>query len=222
MRAPKVRGITWLLLLLGTAQAGWAAPCPESCVTNSADGTTCSSLATRDHETHTSCTLVPGTSSTRERWNLVLGTVYASASSCYSGNASVHVLARDRFRLVGPAGAAPVAFVARLHANGGAGEFGSVGAGLREEGGESRWVDGGSVGGFDADLLLTLTHVVGEEFELVYEAHADAYPIATTQGQLAFVGLPAGHGVTSCQGFAGVGAVSARRTSWGAIKSIYR
>lgn len=211
-----------LSLLLVAASAARSAPCPESCATNSAEGTLCSSLATRDHSTQTICSPVPGTSSTHETWNLVLGTIRVSASSCYSGNASVDVIARDRFRIVGPASAPPIAFQARLRTNGGAGEFGSVGAGLREVGGESRWVDGGFVGGFDADLLLPLSHAVGEEFDLVYEVHADAYPTATTQGQLSFVGLPAGYGVTSCQGFAGDGAVPAKRTSWGAVKNIYR
>ncbi len=221
-RTARARLAGLVLLALVTAPPSRATPCPESCGTNSAEGTVCSSLPTRDHSTYTTCTLVPGTSSTNEKWNLVLGTVQVAASSCYSGVATVAALARDRFRVVGPASATPIAFQARLGTHGGAGEFGSVGAGLSEVGGESRWVDGGFVGGFNTVLLLPLSHVVGEEFELVYEAHADAYPTASTSGQLSFTGLPPGYGVTSCQGFAGDGAVPTKRTSWGAIKSIYR
>ena len=75
---------------------------------------------------------------------------------------------------------------------------------------------------FIAVLALPLSHLVGEEFELVYEVNASAEFSASAHGALSFAELPTGYGVASCQGFAGDGAVSIRRASWGALKLHYR
>ena len=182
----------------------------------------CTSAATRDTSTHEPCEFY-GYLETHASFDLVTGLVSASAYTCYGtySHGSAHATGRDRFRLVGPPAGAPVSFEARLIANGSAGGFGTVSAQVGEVGGEYRNVHDNGQGGFVDVLVLPLSHAVGEEFELVYEVDASAQMTASAQGTLAFV-LPAGYGVTSCQGFAGAGAVSTRRASWASIKSHYR
>lgn len=196
-------------------------PCPESCVTLGYAPADCSTLAERDTSTGGYCLDPPGRYDSRARYSLVLGTARADARSCYTANGSAEVVARDRFRLVGPAGDGAIAFEARLYVNGGASDYGNVEAGISEVGGEARSVSDYPWGGFNETLVLPLTHVVGDEFELHYRAYATASSTAYSTGGLSFV-LPSGYAVTSCGGFVGDGAVPARPASWGAVKIRYR
>lgn len=225
MRLPRflVAPVSIASFVLSPLGPALAAPCPESCVNSTLIGTTCSTAATRDTTASAACAPF-GTTETREAYNLVLGTVLARAQSCDSApvNGFVSVYARDRFRLVGPAGPAVIPFQAKLRCSGSAGGFGTVGATLGEIGGAYLSVNDGGLGGFDTELVLPLSHAVGEEFALAYEVSASAQSTAQAQGVLSFAGLPPGYGITSCQGFAGEGAVPVRRASWGAVKSHYR
>ena len=226
MRSPRIRNplcgiVASVFLFVGVAAA---APCPESCTSNSFVPSLCSTLPSRDHTQSASCAPYPGTVSIHEFYDLVAGTIQANALSCEMAtvNGFAVVYAKDRFRIVGPAGSDVISFQARLVTNGSAGGFGTVSAGIREIGGESRNVNDNGLGGFATTLVLPLAHPVGQEFDLEYEVSAAAQISAQAQGQLAFTGFPPGYGVMSCQGYAGEGAVPARRTTWGAIKSIYR
>lgn len=214
-------GVLVLFLAISAPPAAAAAPCPQSCTQNMLIGV-CTTAATRDTSTSEPCDFY-GYQETHASFDLVTGQVSTSAYTCYgpARNAFAHVTARDRFRVVGPSGGPPVSFEARLSANGQAGGFGTVIAQIGEVGGEYRTVHDNGQGGFIAVLVLPLSHAVGEEFELVYEVGASAEVTAMAQGTLGFV-MPAGYGVTSCQGFAGQGAVSTRRASWGALKQHYR
>jgi hypothetical protein len=130
----------------------------------------------------------------------------------------------DRFRLMGPEGGAPIAFEARLALNGGLSGT-SVGgiafAEIAEPGGAFVSVDES----FLPPLLsIPLSHAVGEEFliELTARACSLRRTLAEVDGHLSFAGLPAGYGVTSCQGFAGGGAVASLPVTWGSLKFHYR
>jgi hypothetical protein len=135
--------------------------------------------------------------------------------------ASAEVVARDRFRLVGPSGGGPIAFEARLYVNGAGHPFGNASAGISETGGGSRSVTDVPYGGFNEILVLPVEHEAGEEFELVYNATANGGDTAYSLGNLSFV-LPPGYGVTSCGGYQGDGAVPTRARSWGTLKVRYR
>jgi len=201
-----------------------AAPCPESCTTNQG-ATVCTLAAARDSSTMESCPFIGDVHLTDTGFNLVLGTTYARAYSCRFGSSDwASVVARDRYRVVGPAGGA-TAFAAHVYASGNVGGSANVGVTLSETGGGSMRFDEGLYGGSPyQELVLPLTHAPGEEFELVIETHAwsqNGFGQAGTS-HLSFTGLPAGYGVASCQGFNGGGAVPALPVSWGALKVRYR
>lgn len=212
------------LLLMFAPAVGFAdAPCPVSCTYNNTIGAHCSTAAAHDSSSSEDCYPYPGTLTSHVEYDLTLGTVLVSAGSCtYSGNGHATVYAKDRYRLVGPAGGGSVAFEAIVSAYGSASGFGSVGVGLTETGGGTTSVNEGDAGGFNQYLVLPLSHPVGEEFELEVSAYASAELTALAQATLFFSSLPPGYGVASCQGFTGGGAVAARTASWGALKLRYR
>lgn len=200
-----------------------AAPCPESCTTNEG-ATVCTLAAARDSSTMESCPYIGDVHATDSGFDLVLGTTRASAYSCRFGSSDwASVVARDRYRVVGPAGGA-MAFTAHVYALGNVGSSANVRVTLSETGGGSVHFDEGLYGGsFIQELVLPLTHAPGEEFELVIETYAGSQNGFGQAGtHLSFTGLPAGYGVASCQGFNGGGAVPALRASWGALKVRYR
>lgn len=210
-----------VLLPFGAAHA---APCPESCTNNTFDGTTCTTLATRTVDHSSSCAPNPGSVITHEAYDLVAGSANVSAQSCYFApvNGFSGVTVRDRFRLVGPAGPGMISFQARLLTTGQADGFGTVSAGFFESGGGAQSVNDAGQGGFATMLVLPLSLAVGDEVELTYTLDVSAQNAGSAQAQLSFAGLPPGYGVSSCQGYAGEGAVPTRRVSWGKVKSHYR
>ena len=210
-----------LIVLLVAPGARAQAPCPQSCISLGYSPAVCSSAAARDTSDGGYCLDPPGAYESRGRYSLPLGTIRADAHSCYTATAASNVVSRDRFRLVGPSGGGPIAFEARLYVNGGATPYGSVSAGISELGGDSRSASDVPYGGFDETLVLVLSHVVGDEFELALNASATASESGYALGNLSFA-LPPGYGVTSCGGFTGDGAVGIQRTNWGALKIRYR
>jgi hypothetical protein len=209
-----------LLASLSVPPAHASAPCPESCTTTGA-ATVCTLAAARDSSILASCPIGPDHGS-RAAFDLVMGTTLASGHACFMGSSDwASVDARDRYRVVGPAGGA-MAFTARVHAQGSAGGFGSVGVALSETGGGTTSVNEGMVGGFNQFLVLPLMHAPGEEFVLEIYSYASPETSAQATAELSFTGLPAGYGVASCQGFNGSGAVPALPVSWGALKVRYR
>ena len=218
----KMGGLSVLIGVLIVASGAQAqALCPESCISLGDLPPVCSSTPARDTSNSGYCLDPPGAYEGRGRYSLALGTIRADAYSCYTTTAAASVVSRDRFRLVGPSGGGPIAFEARLYVNGGATPYGSVSAGISELGGDSRSASDFPNGGFNETLVLPLSHVVGEEFELALNASATASQTGYALGNLSFV-LPPGYGVTSCGGFTGDGAVSIRRMTWGALKLGFR
>lgn len=203
--------------------AAFAAPCPESCLDSS-----CSSAASRDSTVDFTCAPFPPVQG-RMSYDLVVGRLYAEARGCSGwdgpGGGSASVDARDRYRLVGPAGGGAVSFEARLQLAGGVGGFaGTCGGSILEVGGASASAHDGGAMVLNTVIGIPLTHLVGDEFEVHCFASGSAGgsgSIGFVEALLSFAGLPAGYGVTSCQGFAGDGAVAARTASWGALKLRY-
>jgi hypothetical protein len=202
-----------------------ADPCPESCLNGD-----CTAAMTRDTVVTIVCEPFAPVEGGRGNYDLVSGRLHAEAHGCSGwygpGGGYVSVRASDRFRLVGPSGGGPVAFQARLQLSGGAGGFaGTCGGDLVEVGGASASANDGGLMYLATTLAIPITHQVGDEFRL------DCYVSASAGGsgglgfvdaQLSFAGLPPGYGVTSCQGYAGDGAVSNLPASWGALKLRYR
>ena len=74
------------------------------------------------------------------------------------------------------------------------------------------------------DFFLPVQAVAGQAFRLHFEVScSNLGPIgASAQGAFSFTGLPAGTGITSCQGYASGTPVAARASSWGSVKILYR
>ena len=203
----------------GTAFAG---PCPENCLDAS-----CSTVAARESTVVFTCEPY-ASSQGRMSYDLVTGHLFAEARGCTgwygSGGGGVSATTRDRYLLVGPPGG-PVAFEARLRLRGGVGGEGTCGGSIAEAGGAWASANDGGAYVLDVTLSLPLVHPAGEEFQLecyAYGSAGGAGSIGFAEGWLTFANLPAGHGIVSCQGFAGEGAVPAGAGSWGALKLLYR
>ncbi len=218
----------WVIVLFAAFAAFAAplahadAPCPQSCITLS-PYTECAIAASRDSSVSESCYPYSGQREMRAAFDLVLGTTVSYARSCsFPGpGAYASVESRDRYRVIGPAGG-PIAFTARVHANGNSGGVGSVGVTVAEPLHGSAHVDEGEVGGFDQYLELPLSHAPGEEFVIEVYSYASAVSYAQATSELSFTGLPPGYGIASCQGFAGSGAVPTLPSTWGRLKARYR
>lgn len=99
-----------------------------------------------------------------------------------------------------------VAAYARLEAEGQLAEASTVGPGL------------------DRFIEVEITASEGIPFVITCEAEASGwgyYPMARTGARLEFLGLPEGAEITSCNGFADT-AVSAKTSTWGSVKALYR
>ena len=201
-----------------------ADPCPTSCLNGD-----CSTAVARDTTMEIVCPpnapVVGGTGS----YDLVTGRLSARASGCTgwegSGGGYMSVRASDRFRLVGVPGGGPVTFEARLQLSGGVGGFaGTCGGDILEIGGASASANDGGQMYLYTTLSIPLTHQVGDEFRIDCYASASGggSGLAFVDAQFSFAGLPPGYGVTSCQGYAGDGAVATLPASWGALKLRYR
>jgi hypothetical protein len=170
------------------------------------------------------------------RYDLVAGTLDVSASSGPSGQFQAHVIARDRYVVLGPVCCPPAPFHARLHVTGTVEGFRDPGFGggtaaiwavLEEPATGNRdsvRVDAGPgvSRSLDAALQITLSKATGESFELALGVHAGcSFGFGAIHAELGF-DVPAGVELSSCQGYAGSGSVPAARTTWGSLKSLYR
>jgi hypothetical protein len=74
------------------------------------------------------------------------------------------------------------------------------------------------------DMVLPVNAIAGQPFRLHFELKCgDVGPVqGSARGDLSFTGLPAGTGISSCQGFQGGEIVGARPSSWGRVKILYR
>jgi hypothetical protein len=228
-----MRVILVLAIIVGaslTTLDAQAQPCPESCVFGS-----CSTMAARD-SFRVGDAPFGSPPSGWARYNLVTGFVYSQANSGFDWGMSAPTVARDRFVLVGPVSSQPIQFVVLLQLNGSAStsgtNFSSASAvGSLAQGSEpavtasvSSWWSNPS-DYLSTTLSLPQSRLVGESFEITYRTSAEATgPVnneARITGVLSFSGLPPGHGIMSCQGFAGQ-VVPVLTRSWGALKVTYR
>jgi hypothetical protein len=120
------------------------------------------------------------------------------------------VLAADKFHVVGPATDVPLQFTARLGC-----------AGTEYSNGNLREGYSGAVS-TGMDVTVALSHLVGEEFILLYGARAvsDLYDSSSIACDLVFEGLPAGYSIASCAGYPSP--VGVRSVTWGMLKNLYR
>ena len=210
-----------MLCLLDRARAD---SCPESCVFSF-----CSTLAQRD----TFLSYSPGYATAS--YDLTVGIASARGGSGFDGAFIAPAVARDRFTLLGPGPAGPIAFTGRLHVVGAASVsdafFSAYVDGSLQEGSNPPVRASAGTGGsgenasLDQHLSLPLQHAVGEAFELIYTASARGhgrYSNANSTGQLSFSGLPTGYWLVSCQGFSTAPVVPVRGVTWGSLKVIYR
>jgi hypothetical protein len=143
------------------------------------------------------------------------GMVEAHAGSPRECTAAISdVVAADRFWLVGPAAAEPIAFTARLAFEG---QNFPTGA-LREGAGDVAWQGGGLV-------EIALQHLPGSEFILRYGVRAVGDggrepAFGFSHGELSFADLPAGYTIASCAGYGT--AVPTTPASWSSMKELYR
>lgn len=167
-----------------------------------------------------------------------------------AGGAFAHgrVRAHDTYTVLGPDGAAPATFTARLdyHATcAGYYEYSGPYGNLSMPSGDARVVfTGGDAqadssyhtgnGMYHDSLEVAVTRAPGGTFELSFDVHAIANGVgdhsldygsnrtATINANLVFRDLPAGWSIVSCQGYQAGQIVPARKSTWGRVKSMYR
>jgi hypothetical protein len=218
------------LLACFVAAAGAAAgqDCPECLIEfDPLSGASLSSAAHRDTAVST------GDATGSVRYDLVVGSIESVTSTGPTAGFQGHVIAHDRYELVGPAGG-PMMFHARLHVTGTIQSLtdgfssgtGAIWAALEEFGGgprDSVRLDAAlaQTKTLDHMLQIDLVHAPGESFELACGANSGCdFSYGLIDGQLAF-DLPPGYAVASRQGYAGSGSVPVRTASWGALKLRY-
>ena len=77
--------------------------------------------------------------------------------------------------------------------------------------------------GVDTTMTIALHVIAGFPFTIQYRASGGCVSgFSNWSGQCAFVNLPAGVVVTSCEGYVSGSAVAARRTTFGRLKALYR
>lgn len=215
----------WVAVLAILPVSAFADPCPTSCLNDD-----CGTAVARDTVATIVCEPFAPVEGGRGSYDLVTGRLHAEARGCsgwYGPNGGfISIRASDRFLLVGPAGGGPIGFQARLQLNGGVGgDVGTCGGDIHEVGGASASANDGGQMYLFTTLAIPLSHQVGEEFRIDSYVSASAGGsggIGFVDAQLSFAGFPPGYGVTSCQGYAGDGAVSNLPASWGALKLRYR
>ena len=175
-----------------------------------------------------------GYSTQSAAYDLQVGTAHGAATSEGQWNGHAEVIMKDTYRVVGPPRATPLAFSA---------EWRIIGSGFAlstpeysaqawvfaevAEGANMRELDDGTwrINPLDTDrtMSLALQHAVGERFTLAYTLECGSWRSASADfmGSFTFVGLPAGYGVVSCQGFAS-SPTPATSTTWGRVKARYR
>ena len=171
--------------------------------------------------------------------NHVAGTLQGGITGAGEAGASVQFGTVDRYILIGPSSATPIAFHARLRVTGIAGsEFvtppsgspGCLGSNLNvllSSGGEL--VDVSAEGSachpqaIDTILEIPIAKLPGEEFTVYTNAamHALHQIQASVSGTLYFINLPPGYTIQSCKGYA-TPPVAAKARSWGQVKKVFR
>jgi hypothetical protein len=146
-------------------------------------------------------------------------------------------IVRDDFTVLGPGSGVPYTLRLRVHVTGNAYSPGGFGddAGLTLALGPTTPLAGDpapshSWGTFDGpvavddSLDLVLNRLGGSPVGLTIDATAGGNGAGTSSGVMAFafVGLPQGWSVTSCNGYAQDGPVPAAQASWGRVKASYR
>jgi hypothetical protein len=232
------------VLGLGLEEAA-GAPCPEntlSALSNMSGTTARTSPGPRDSDSKydqgRTCTdyCLSWLVSVDVAYDLVAGTMHAYATGSLAGIGESSVSAHDVFTLLGPPSATPVTFHARAHvwvaAGCGYGSTAQADASIREGASNGASATGGWDGCFGQvrDLDIGIARASGSSFDLYFTVHAfggtgdfrggggDGYASLS----LSFPDLPAGYSVVSCQGFAAGQVTATRRSSWGAVKSLYR
>jgi hypothetical protein len=216
----------WIPIVLAgvlTPIAAFGQTCPQSCIEND-----CTTSSGRDTVLTYICEPY-GSSTGRASYDLVAGRVHGEARGCTGwygpGGGSAYARGSDRFRLVGPSGGGAIAFQAKLRLDGHVGgSIGTCSGAIWEDGGPSASASDGGGYVMATTLSIALSHAVGDEFVLHYDASTSAGGAGgegVADGQLSFA-LPVGYGITSCQHYAGEGAVAARSQSWGSLKLRYR
>ncbi len=169
------------------------------------------------------------------KYDLVAGTMYADVVASGAGDGEAIASTHDVFTLLGPAAAPPVTFHAHVSAGAailcGGGFDAQADASIREGASSSASV----VGSRDAclgptDLAVSIARAAGTTFDLYLTVHAKAGSNsifgpggdAHASLSLSFPDLPVGYSVVSCQGFAAGQVTAAKRSSWGALKTLYR
>jgi hypothetical protein len=151
---------------------------------------------------------------------------YFRASGYTGTDWSAGVESQERFELVGPVTATPLAFSARLYVTGSAQTYGEGSAGLGEgsQATEMLSVAGGeSVS--DVPVVLALEHFAGDSFDIHVHVAAMSitihpYVAVDLRAAFQFEGVPTGWSIVSCRGVDVP--VPARPTTWGAVRALYR
>ena len=172
--------------------------------------------------------------------DLIVGTFGASGGGGggeHSGG--VNLSFSDVYKIVGPATASPIPFELVVHLSGdlSASQWtypyigtvcNSVTAALQVTSGPSSASH--SQGSYsqactpvvvDHDLSLALQKLPDETFDVAFLVQVYGSAGGSLDGTFAFVGLPPGYSVTSCQGYSSP-PTPASHASWGSIKASYR
>jgi len=178
--------------------------------------------------------------------SISVGDVYASAGAQYDLTARTFGAASHAYppfaadsevgimaecTVIGPTPGTPVNFTANLHVtlfdyiDYGLNGFGYGSALIRENGTGN--VNGTAVGGTDSytvDIGIPLLKNAGEPFVLYLQGNSSSSngPAGSVDASLFFAGLPPGASVTICLGSDAGGPVATKRTTWGAVKAMYR
>jgi hypothetical protein len=180
------------------------------------------------------CSIIYGASGDAA-YDLVAGTMNANAYAYGVAKGEASVSGHDVFTVLGPPSAPPITFLAQAHvflaAGCGYGPTGRGDASIRE--GTSNSATASTQSCFPyytADIGVSITRAAGSTFDLYLTVYALGGPGSVFGGggdghaslSLGFPDLPAGYSVVSCQGFGAGQVVATRRSSWGAIKTLYR
>jgi hypothetical protein len=176
-----------------------------------------------------------------DSWNSPSNTSYASYNvpagslgisfGCAGGpggecGSSGGVYVEDDFSIVGLPAGTPVSITAHLigSLSGGGGGFmyAYVNAILSDANGNAQ--NAQSPPTTSCDLALPVQAIAGQPFRLHFELNGGSLgPVSGSGfGTFSFTGLPPGTAVTSCQGYASSPVVSARHSTWGKLKTVYR
>lgn len=228
------------MLSVLVAAASTAAPAGVRAATNCPSSSLCNTTTT---DPSGWCSTFQGGSA---YFDLTQGRYHASGSNVSTQyNGTGFVGAWDRYRIAGVPAGTPLIFRAEIQVNGVASggclpSNQGMGAHIQATVGnpataETATADAAAAlvgcsvvccwnsGSLDQTLSVPFSVAAGDDFLAYVVLTASASNTsADVAAQLRFTGLPAGATVTSCQGFRQDVATSAARSSWGALKLLYR